>query len=83
MTWISTIVCSTLLIRTVVGLPVAVAQTKAMERLVNLKPELQTLGEELKLETAIAIKKFNWDKKTAHRQFTKSVSTKYACKNLQ
>lgn len=75
MTWISTIICSTLLIRTIVGIPVAIAQTKAMDRLVNLKPELQKLGEELKMETAIAIQKFNWDKKTVHRQFTKSVST--------
>lgn len=78
MTWISTIICGTFLLRAIVGVPVAIAQNKSIARLESLKPELQKLGEELKMETAIAIKKFNWDEKTTKRQFTKSVSCEIA-----
>lgn len=73
LTWITTIISGTVLIRMLVGLPVSVIQQKATGRLESLKPEIMNLTAELRRETALAIKKFNWDEKTARRQYTKSV----------
>lgn len=74
MTWISTIILGTFLIRASVGVPVAIAQNKSLARLEMLKPELKALTDDLKRETAMAVQKFKWDEKTTRRQFTKSVS---------
>jgi len=72
MSWIGAVLCGTFLIRTFVGLPIAVFQQKSVAKLESLKPEFQKLGNDLKMETAIAVKKFGWDEKTARTRFKRS-----------
>ncbi|CAL8106620.1 unnamed protein product [Orchesella dallaii] len=72
MSWVGAVLCGTFLIRAFVGLPIAVVQQKSVAKLESLKPEFQKLGNDLKRETAIAVKKFGWDEKTARTRFTRS-----------
>ncbi|ODM94837.1 Mitochondrial inner membrane protein COX18 [Orchesella cincta] len=72
MSWVGVVFCGTFLIRSLVGLPIAVIQQKSVAKLESLKPEFQKLGNDLKMETAMAVKKFGWDQKTARIRFTRS-----------
>ncbi|CAG0921588.1 unnamed protein product [Notodromas monacha] len=79
--WWATIVVSTLAIRMVATFPLKVYQTRVLARYENLGPEIQSLSEELRKETAVAIKKFGWDKKHAFKVFNKSlmlISTRFS-----
>jgi len=73
MSWIQTIFIGTVVIRLLVGIPIAVSQQKALAKLEDLQPRFKKLAEDLKAETGLAIRTFGWDEKTAKRQFIKSV----------
>jgi membrane protein insertase Oxa1/YidC/SpoIIIJ len=72
-TWVQFIIGTTIITRLLTGLPVAIAQQRAIKRLELIQPQLKDLAEELKKETGFAIKKFGWDESTAKKQFMKSV----------
>lgn len=55
-------------------LPLAVYQQIIIARLENLKLELPEIAQELKRETAYAIRLYNWDEKTARATYNRSVS---------
>lgn len=72
--WWATIVMSTFALRTVVTLPLAVYQAKNMakfEKVVTI--DLPEISRQLKQETAIAVRKFNWTEEEARKAFTASV----------
>lgn len=71
--WWATIITTTILLRTFITLPLAVYQNYIMAKVKNLHLEMPAIVKELKRETAIAIKMFNWDERTAKRQYKKSV----------
>ncbi|XP_076272908.1 cytochrome c oxidase assembly protein COX18, mitochondrial isoform X2 [Rhynchophorus ferrugineus] len=71
--WWATIICSTIILRTVVTLPLAVYQQYILAKLENLKQELPYLVNELKKETAIAVKLYGWDERTARATYNRSL----------
>lgn len=75
--WWATIVCSTVLLRTCVTVPLAVYQHYILAKVENLKIEMADIAKVLKQETALAIKMYNWDEKTARITFNRSVSWIY------
>lgn len=72
--WWATIICTAVLLRTTVTLPLAVYQYYILAKLENLRLEMPAIVEELKKETAMAIKLYNWDEKMARITFNRSVS---------
>lgn len=46
-----------------------------MARLENLKLELPAIAEELRHETSMAVRMYNWDERMAKAVFRKSVSS--------
>ncbi|XP_030751424.1 cytochrome c oxidase assembly protein COX18, mitochondrial [Sitophilus oryzae] len=71
--WWASIICSTVLVRTTITLPLAVYQQYILAKLENLKLELPDLVKELKKETAIAVRLYGWDEPTARRAYYKSL----------
>ncbi|XP_056648698.1 cytochrome c oxidase assembly protein COX18, mitochondrial isoform X1 [Diorhabda sublineata] len=71
--WWATIVCTTVLLRTCVTLPLAVYQNYILAKLHNLQLEMPAIVEELKKETSIAVKMYNWDEKKAKMVYNRSI----------
>ncbi|KAJ8979575.1 hypothetical protein NQ317_019150 [Molorchus minor] len=71
--WWASIVCTTVLLRTCVTLPLAVYQYYILAKLENLKLEMPKIVEELKKETAVAIKLYNWNENIAKATYNRSV----------
>lgn len=72
--WWGTIICSTVLLRTAVTLPLAIFQNKTIARIELISLEMPDIAKELKRETAVAIKKFNWTEQQARVTYQRSVS---------
>lgn len=72
--WWATIVCTAVLLRTTITLPLAIYQYYILAKLENLRLEMPAIVEELKKETAVAIRLYNWDEKMARTTFNRSVS---------
>lgn len=70
--WWATIILSTFALRTIVTLPLTVYQYKIMGRLEKIGQEFPTVLDELKKETAYAVKKFGWTEKQAKIMFAHS-----------
>ncbi|CAH0547624.1 unnamed protein product [Brassicogethes aeneus] len=75
--WWATIVCTTILFRTSVTLPLAIYQNYIMAKLENLKLEMPLIVEELKRETAMAIKMYKWDEKMAKITYNRSIKKQW------
>ncbi|XP_018564114.1 mitochondrial inner membrane protein COX18 [Anoplophora glabripennis] len=71
--WWASVVCSTILLRTCVTLPLAIYQHYILAKVENLKLEMPKIVKELKHEIALAIRMYNWDEKTARITFNRSV----------
>nr|AEE61386.1 unknown [Dendroctonus ponderosae] len=67
--WWASLVISTVAVRSVVTLPLAVYQQTILAKLENLKQELPAIAEELRHETNVAVKLFKWDERTAKAAF--------------
>lgn len=81
MPWWSTIIVSTFLLRGCVTFPLALYQSKILSKVERLsKEEMPEIAKEMKVEMAMAIKKFNWDEKTAKIMFARSMKKQW--KNL-
>ncbi|XP_065345864.1 cytochrome c oxidase assembly protein COX18, mitochondrial-like isoform X1 [Cloeon dipterum] len=75
--WWASIGLTTVLLRTTITLPLTVYQHKIFARLENIRQEMKDLLPEMKAETAIAIKKFNWDEKQAKSAFSRSMKKQF------
>lgn len=71
--WWASIIITTVVLRTFVTVPLALYQNYILARVENLGQEMPEIVKELKKEMAIAIRKFNWDERTAKIMFTRSV----------
>jgi mitochondrial inner membrane protein COX18 len=81
MPWWSTIIVSTFLLRGCVTFPLALYQNKILSKVERIsKEEMPEIAKELTMETSMAVKKFNWDEKTAKIMFAASLKKQY--KNL-
>lgn len=81
--WWGTIIVSTFALRTAVTLPLAVYQNRNMakfERVATIT--LPEISKQLKQETAIAVRKFNWTEEQARQAFTASVCRRSKCHQL-
>lgn len=72
--WWSTIIVSTVLLRGCITLPLALYQNKILAKVEGLTKELPDLVKELKMETAIATKKFNWTEQQAKAMYNNSLN---------
>ncbi|XP_052860020.1 cytochrome c oxidase assembly protein COX18, mitochondrial [Anopheles cruzii] len=75
--WWATIMIATVGLRTIVTLPLAIYQNKIFSRLEKISLEMPELVKELKLETAYAIKKFNWSEKEARITYNRSLKKQW------
>uniref|UniRef100_A0A182KAL1 Membrane insertase YidC/Oxa/ALB C-terminal domain-containing protein n=1 Tax=Anopheles christyi TaxID=43041 RepID=A0A182KAL1_9DIPT len=75
--WWATIVLTTVGLRTLVTLPLAVYQNKILTRLEQISLEMPELIKELKVETAYAMKKFNLSEKEARIMYNHSLKKQW------
>lgn len=73
MPWWATVILSTIFLRTVITVPLAVYQKKIMARLELISKEMPAIQKELQKEAAIGMKKFNWTKEETARIYNRSV----------
>lgn len=71
--WWASIICSTVMLRSSITLPLAVYQNYIIAKLEMIKLEMDDIAKELKKETSIAVKMYNWDERTARITFKRSV----------
>lgn len=72
--WWGTLVVSTFALRTAITLPLAVYQNRNMAKFEKVATiDLPEISKQLKQETAIAVRKFNWTEEEARQAFTASV----------
>lgn len=77
--WWATILVSTFALRTAVTLPLAIYQNKNMAKFEKVATiDLPEISKQLKQETAIAVRKFDWTEEEARKAFTASVSVQLA-----
>ncbi|CAG9864458.1 unnamed protein product [Phyllotreta striolata] len=71
--WWATIICTTVLARGFVTLPLAIYQNYILAKLENLKLEMPAIANELRKETSMAVKLYKWDEKQARAVFNRSI----------
>ncbi|RZC35292.1 60KD IMP domain containing protein [Asbolus verrucosus] len=71
--WWASIVCTTVLLRGCVTVPLAIYQNYILARLEHIKLEMDDIAKELKKETAVAVKIYNWDERTARIMYKLSI----------
>lgn len=72
--WWGTIICTTIFVRGCVTLPLSLYQQYIFAKLEEVKLEMDEIAKELRKETAIAVRMYKWDEKTARIAFKMSVS---------
>ncbi|XP_062542231.1 cytochrome c oxidase assembly protein COX18, mitochondrial [Armigeres subalbatus] len=75
--WWASIILSTVLLRTVVTMPLAIYQNKIVARLEKISLEMPDIVKQLKMETAVAIKKFDWTEKEAQIMYNHSLKKQW------
>nr|XP_022920667.1 mitochondrial inner membrane protein COX18 [Onthophagus taurus] len=75
--WWATIICTTILLRSCVTLPFAIYQQRILAKYGNLSMEMPAIVEELKKEMHVAVRRFEWDEKTAQYYYRKSVKKQW------
>lgn len=71
--WWATIIVSTCVLRATITLPLTVYQHYISAKYINIQPRIKQLAEELKKETQLAIKLYNWPKEKARYMYNKSL----------
>lgn len=71
--WWASIILTTVFLRSCLTVPLAIYQNYILAKVENLHAEMPAIVEELKRETAVAIKRFKWDERTAKLMFKRSV----------
>ncbi|XP_045135735.1 cytochrome c oxidase assembly protein COX18, mitochondrial-like isoform X2 [Portunus trituberculatus] len=72
LSWWGSIILSTILMRSILTFPLAVYQKYIMAKVENLRPEMNEMIQELKKETAYAVKKYGWNERHARYMFNRS-----------
>lgn len=81
MPWWSTIIVSTFMLRGFITLPLALYQNKNLAKFEKISTEdMPQIVKELKMETAVAVRKFNWTEQQARIMYTRSLDKQW--KNL-
>lgn len=75
--WWSTIIVSTVLLRGLVTFPLAIYQSKILAKVEKVSEEMPAIVKELKLETGLAIRKFNWTEKQAGMMYNRSLKKQF------
>lgn len=75
--WWASIIVSTVLLRTVVTMPLAIYQNKIVARLEKISLEMPDIVKELRMETAVAMKKFHWTEKEAQIMYNHSLKKQW------
>ncbi|XP_055528709.1 cytochrome c oxidase assembly protein COX18, mitochondrial [Wyeomyia smithii] len=75
--WWASIVVSTILVRSAVTLPLAIYQNKIVVRLEQISLEMPDIVKKLKVETAYAIKKFQWTEEQARIMYNHSLKKQW------
>ncbi|XP_012233652.2 cytochrome c oxidase assembly protein COX18, mitochondrial [Linepithema humile] len=75
--WWLIIVLTTIMMRTTVTLPLFFYQQYILAKLENLKPEMDEIVKELKVETNYAMHKFNWSKEYARPLYNRSLKKQW------
>ncbi|KAL7313245.1 hypothetical protein PS15m_007012 [Mucor circinelloides] len=76
MPWWATIVASTLLLRTTMTLPIAIYQQRAMGKMINLAPMIQSWAETLKVQVAKESKQHGWPYQKYQQELQKQYKQK-------
>lgn len=71
--WWATIVVSTVAMRTVITLPLAIYSNKVSAKLENITGEMPAIVQELKMEASMARKKFQWSDQQTRIVYNRSV----------
>ncbi|XP_070187347.1 cytochrome c oxidase assembly protein COX18, mitochondrial-like [Littorina saxatilis] len=71
--WWASIAVSTMLLRGIVTLPLAIYSMRIMAKVELLQPEIGKLSQELRREVAVAVKKFAWDTKYARFKYNSTM----------
>ncbi|KAK7482301.1 hypothetical protein BaRGS_00026429, partial [Batillaria attramentaria] len=71
--WWASIALTTVVLRGVVTLPLAVYSMRIMAKVELLQPEIAKLSKELRREVAMAVKKFAWNEKTARFKYNSTM----------
>jgi membrane protein insertase Oxa1/YidC/SpoIIIJ len=75
--WWGTIVVSTILLRGIFTFPLAIFQAKILAKVENITTEMPAIVKELKIETARAIKKFEWSEAQARVMYNRSLGQQW------
>ncbi|KAF2899096.1 hypothetical protein ILUMI_07085 [Ignelater luminosus] len=75
--WWATVMCTTVLLRSSVTVPLAIYQNYILGKVHHIQSELSELAKELRNEVAIAVKLYNWDEKTAQYHFKRSLKKQW------
>lgn len=72
--WWASIIFTTIVLRSSITLPLAIYQNYILAKVNNLSTEINHIVKELKKETTIAMKNYNWTEKYARAVYNRSVS---------
>lgn len=75
--WWSTIIVSTVLLRATITFPLGIYQSKILAKVEKITEEMPDIVKELKVETAVAMKKFRWTEKQARIMYNRSLSKQW------
>ncbi|KRT78446.1 hypothetical protein AMK59_8011, partial [Oryctes borbonicus] len=70
-------ITTTVLLRTCITVPFAIYQQSILAKVENISTEMPAIAKELQKETAMAIKMFNWDERTAKHQYKISLKQQW------
>ncbi|XP_051874964.1 cytochrome c oxidase assembly protein COX18, mitochondrial [Pristis pectinata] len=71
--WWTTIICTTVVLRATVTLPLAVYQTYIIAKVENLQPEIAELAKRLRYEVSVRAKQVGWSESVARFHFRKNL----------
>ncbi|XP_075058417.1 cytochrome c oxidase assembly protein COX18, mitochondrial isoform X2 [Mixophyes fleayi] len=71
--WWANILCTTILLRTAVTLPLSIYQMHILEKVENLQPEIDKLAKQLRYEVSVYGKQHSWNDKVAKFHFRKNL----------
>lgn len=75
--WWSTIIVSTVLLRGLITFPLSVYQSKVLAKVEKISGEMPEIVKELKMETSMAVRKFNLNERQARAMYTHSLKQQW------
>lgn len=77
LSWFSTIVLTTVFLRTTITLPLSLYQQYILAKVENIQLELKEISKEMGKEVSIAVKKFNWSEDQAKLVYIRSMKKQW------